>query len=215
VTDRASFMAAVASTPRGHDPGLPDRAAAPDAPTELRAGESPLDRFQTEAEAVSTIVERVDAAGAASAVAAALEAAGAGAVAIAADLGDLLEPVREACRSAGLQVDDYADVAPERARAAALDATVTGCLAAVAATGSIVTTGATGRAAALIAPTHVCVVRADQVVDGLHALVDGDVLAAAGSMFALQSGPSRSADIEKTLILGVHGPGRVHVLLVV
>lgn len=215
MTDRASFMAAVASTPRGHDPGLPDRSVAPDAPTELRAGESPLDRFQAEAEAVETVVERVDAPGAAQAVADALVAAGARTAALAADLGDLLEPVREACRGAGLHVDDYADVAPERARAGALDATVTGCLAAVAATGSIVTSGAVGRAAALIAPTHVCVVRAEQVLDGLHALVDGDALAGAGSMFALQSGPSRSADIEKTLILGVHGPGRVHVLLVV
>ena len=215
MTDRASFMAAVASTPRGHAPGLPDRTSAPDAPTELRAGESPLDRFQAEAEAVETIVDRVDAAGAAQAVADALGAAGARTVALAADLGDLLEPVRDACRAAGLQVDDYADVAPERARAGALDATVTGCRAAVAATGSIVTTGSVGRAAALIAPTHVCVVRSEQVVDGLHALVAGDVLADAGSMFALQAGPSRSADIEKTLILGVHGPGRVHVLLVV
>lgn len=214
MTDRAAFLAAVASTPRGHDPGLPDRECAPDAPTELRVGESPLDRFQAEAEAVATLVERVGPDGAAAAVAAALTAAGARTAALAADLGDLLEPVREACRVTGLEVDDYAAVAPDRARAGALDATVTGCLAAVAATGSIVTTGATGRAAALIAPTHVCVVRTDQVVDGLHALVDGDLLGRAGSMFALQSGPSRSADIEKTLILGVHGPGRVHVLLV-
>lgn len=214
MTDRSSFMAAVASTPRGHDPGLPDRTAAPDAPTELRDGESPLDRFQAEAEAVATIVERVGPERAAQAAADALMAAGARTAALSADLGDLLEPVREACRAAGLQVDDYAEVAPERARAGSLDATVTGCLAAVAATGSIVTTGSAGRAAALIAPTHVCVVRAEQVLDGLHALVDGDVLDAAGSMFALQSGPSRSADIEKTLILGVHGPGRVHVLLV-
>jgi len=215
VTDRASFLAAVASTPRGHDPGLPSRDAAPGAPTELAAGESLLDRFQAEAEAVATIVERVAADDVPGAVAAALRAAGARTAALAADLGDLLEPVRTDCAAAGIVVDDYAAIAGDRARAGALDATVTGCIAAVAATGSIVTTGAGGRAAALIAPTHVCVVRADQVVDGLHALFAGDAIAGAGSMLALQAGPSRSADIEKTLILGVHGPGRVHVVLAV
>ena len=81
--------------------------------------------------------------------------------------------------------------------------------------GSIVTTaGQAGRAAALIAPTHVCVVRRSDLVDGLHALLTGDRLDRAGSLIALQSGPSRSADIEKTLILGVHGPGRVHIVVV-
>lgn len=214
MTDRASFLAGVASTPRGIDPGLPVRDEPPDAPTELRTGEDPLDRFQAEAEAVSTIVERVAPDRASAAVAAALVAADVRVAALATDLGDLLEPIRAACVEAGVDVADYAAVAPHRSRAGALDATVTGCLAAVAATGSIVTSGAVGRAAALIAPTHVCVVRVEQVVGGLHALLEDEALNRTGSMLALQSGPSRSADIEKTLILGVHGPGRVHVLLV-
>ena len=106
-------------------------------------------------------------------------------------------------------------MAPDRDRAGALEAVVTGCTAAVAATGSIITTaGEAGRAAALIAPVHVCVVRASDLVDGIHELMTGGRLDPAGSLIAFQSGPSRSADIEKTLILGVHGPGRVHVVLV-
>jgi L-lactate dehydrogenase complex protein LldG len=112
-------------------------------------------------------------------------------------------------------VDDYRLVAVDRARAGALDATVTGCAAAVAATGSIVTTAAgAGRAGALIAPTHICVVNEGQVVGGLHELFVGDALDEVGSLFALQSGPSRSADIEKVLILGVHGPGNVQLVIV-
>ncbi len=214
MTGRAAFLATIRATPRGKDPGLPDRSSAPDAPTELRAGEDPIDRFQRETEATSASMSRVTRETVGAAVVAALHAAGAQRVALTTDLGPHLEAVRSACCAAGLEVADYADVAPQRRQAAALDATVTGCLAAVAATGSIVTTAAAGRAGALIAPTHVCVVREDQLLPGLHALLSGDVLAAAGSLFALQSGPSRSADIEKTLILGVHGPGRVDVLLV-
>jgi hypothetical protein len=59
MTDRATFLATVRATPRGTDPGLPDRTAAPPAPTELRACEDPVDRFQREAELVSMSVLRV------------------------------------------------------------------------------------------------------------------------------------------------------------
>ena len=207
MTDRASFVAGIRATPRGVDPGLPDRLIAPDAPTELRAGEDPLDRFERECLAVSASVERVRVDDAVATVVRALD--GATRVAVAADTPDA-DAVLAACGA-----ERYADVAPDRDRAGALEAVVTGCTAAVAATGSIITTaGEAGRAAALIAPVHVCVVRASDLVDGIHELMTGGRLDPAGSLIAFQSGPSRSADIEKTLILGVHGPGRVHVVLV-
>ncbi len=214
MTDRASFLAAVRSTPRGDDPGLPARDATPDAPTELRAGEDPIERFTRECEAVDATVAQATRAGAADAVLAVLAEVGAQTVAIADDAPDG-DALLAACAAAGLTADRYAAVAADRARAGRLDATVTGCTAAVAATGSIITTaGQAGRAAALIAPTHVCVVPRSDLVDGIHELMTGGRLDAAGSLIAFQSGPSRSADIEKTLILGVHGPGRVAIVLV-
>jgi len=215
VSDRAAFLAGLRATPRGEDRPLPLLDEPPDAPSELRPGEDPVQRFRAEAAAVATelhAVATVDTL--ATAVLAILREEGAVDVALADDLGDQREAIDGTLRDAGIAVAAYDDVAADRARAGALDATVTGCLAAVAATGSIVTSAAAGRSAALIAPVHVCVVPRGRIVSGLHALLDMGALSEAGSLFALQSGPSRSADIEKTLILGVHGPARVHVVIV-
>lgn len=68
-----------------------------------------------------------------------------------------------------------------------------------------------GRAASLLPPTCIFVVDAGSVVDTL-----GDYLRSVGdlpSQLVAVTGPSRSADIESTLVVGVHGPGEVHAIL--
>jgi L-lactate dehydrogenase complex protein LldG len=204
--ERDAFLARLCGARPG--PALPDLATLPDVHTELRAGEDPYERFAAELAAVAGTCERCPAAGVPAAVVQALGAARA--VALADDLGAFAEPVRAALQAAGVDPVDYAAVAGDRERLGALDATVTGCAAAIATTGSIVTTAAAGRAAALIAPLHISVVADGQLVGGL-----AEALRALppSSLAALQSGPSRTADIEKTLILGMHGPGATHVIL--
>ena len=80
----------------------------------------------------------------------------------------------------------------------------------------MVTTGAdTPTASVLLPDTHVAVVRADRVVAGMEEAF-ALVRAAKGGMpraMNMISGPSRTGDIEQTIVLGAHGPYRVHLLL--
>ena len=205
--ERAAFLARLGGARPG--PELPDVSTLPDVHTELRPGEDAYTRFAAELEAVSGTCERCPADRVPAAVVQALGAARA--VALADDLGPFTAPVRAALEAAGSAPVAYAEVAGDRERLGALEATVTGCALAVATTGSIMTTAGAGRAAALIAPVHVCVVAAGQLVGGLAEALQ--TMPRDVSLAALQSGPSRTADIEKTLILGMHGPGATHVVV--
>lgn len=184
-------------------------------PTECRPGEDVVARFMAEITAVQGTVERVRRDQVAAAVARAVRAEDAQQVALTVDLDAHRRAIAEALADEGVGVVDYAEVARDRDRLGRLDATVTGCQAAVAATGSILTGAATaGRAGALIAPLHVCLVEERRIFPGLLSVMRALPDLAPGSALALQSGPSRTADIEKTLILGMHGPRTVHVVIV-
>lgn len=98
------------------------------------------------------------------------------------------------------------------------DATgLTGCFCAVAETGSVVLLGgpATPKSTALLPETHIAVVRKSRMVDALEdsfALLRADVGELPRSTWYV-SGPSRTADIEQTMVVGAHGPYRTHVIL--
>lgn len=98
------------------------------------------------------------------------------------------------------------------------DVAVTTCEALISRTGTIVlsSAGGSGRTSSVYAPIHVCIAYTHQLVydlkDALVLLKEryGNQLP---SFFTFATGPSRTADIEKTLVVGVHGPGEVYVLL--
>ncbi|HST24751.1 MAG TPA: LUD domain-containing protein [Gaiellaceae bacterium] len=68
------------------------------------------------------------------------------------------------------------------------------------------------RARSLLPAVHVTLLSEDRIVPGLAELFEalGNELPSA---LAIVTGPSRSADIEQKLVIGVHGPGEVHVVL--
>ena len=183
-------------------------------PTELGPGQDPVERFRREVEAVSGTVTVVERDGAIDALEQAVMAHSPLRVTLAADLGGHRGPLADRLAERDLDADHYEDVAGNRGRIADTDVAVSGCLAAVAATGSILTGGASGRGGALVAPHHVCLVETRRLFPGLQALLRALPDVGAASAVALQSGPSRTADIEKTLILGMHGPKTVHVVVV-
>ena len=98
---------------------------------------------------------------------------------------------------------------------------ITGVDYAIAETGSavIVPRRGLGRLVSLVPPVHVALVRPDDVIESLDDLFlmrrleymrnGGDM----GPYLNFITGPSRTADIEQTIVVGVHGPKEVHMVL--
>jgi L-lactate dehydrogenase complex protein LldG len=103
---------------------------------------------------------------------------------------------------------------PADPKAESAEACITGCEMLVARTGSLLLTSKQnmGRMAPVYFPVHIVFAYANQIVPDIE-----DAFAALKrkygtdlpSMINLTTGPSRTADIEKTLVVGVHGPGEV------
>lgn len=114
----------------------------------------------------------------------------------------------------GLSVEAPQGDATEQA-----DICITGCEALIGRTGSILLSSAQpdGRTAPVFYPVHVVFAYLNQVhfelADALKAIKKkyGTELP---SMINVATGPSRTADIEKTLVVGVHGPREVYVALI-
>ena len=120
--------------------------------------------------------------------------------------------IRQGLQSNGFSGFDAADVS-------SCDASITGCELLVARTGSILLSSArqSGRTTSVYAPVHICIAYTDQLVydikNGLD-LVRKKYKDNVPSFVTLATGPSRTADIEKTLVVGVHGPKEVFCFLV-
>lgn len=98
------------------------------------------------------------------------------------------------------------------------DVGITSCEALIARTGSVLLSSgqAAGRSLSIYPPVHIIVATLDQIVydikDGIKVLQEtyGSDLP---SMACFTTGPSRTADIEKTLVLGAHGPRELYVFV--
>jgi L-lactate dehydrogenase complex protein LldG len=95
---------------------------------------------------------------------------------------------------------------------------VTGCFCAIAETGTLLLLSSPEmpKSTALLPETHVAIVSRARLVatmEDAFALLRRERGELPRSTWFV-SGPSRTADIEQTLVIGAHGPYRVHVLLV-
>jgi L-lactate dehydrogenase complex protein LldF len=165
-----------------------------------------IERFIDELNALGGSVERVSAGELPEAVARFLHERGASAI-LAWDWQYLPPGLQEALAQAGIRVLRGAD---PLARAG-----ITGALGAVAETGTLILPGGPGRpqAASLLPELHVAVLKGEAVYATLDEALHLTEICRAPTT-VLVSGPSRTADIEMTLTIGVHGPGQVHVFLV-
>jgi L-lactate dehydrogenase complex protein LldG len=94
---------------------------------------------------------------------------------------------------------------------------ITGADAAFATTGTLalITNEQQGRLPSLLPPVHVALLRRDRLFPRLEDWLasEGRAVMSRSASIVLVTGPSRTGDIEMQTILGVHGPGVIHVIV--
>lgn len=95
---------------------------------------------------------------------------------------------------------------------------ITSCEYLIAHTGSVMVSSAQkgGRQMFVYPPIHIVISKKSQLVDYLKAAYSGiqkKYGESLPSQITLITGPSRTADIEKTLVMGAHGPRELHVYI--
>lgn len=130
------------------------------------------------------------------------------------DPGEIALPgLARALSEAGIEIAEPDDETPEIG--------LTGALAGLAATGSLVLSSGPGtfRNTSLLPSVHVAVLRQEQIVRDLESWVviererDFATMHRVSNL-VLITGPSRTADIAMELVMGMHGPRELHVVLV-
>ena len=144
---------------------------------------------------------------------------GAQSVSLSPGLGDLEAPIRQAMYGAGVRVIESgaSTVSVEETRAG-----ITSAALGIAETGSLLIEGDAlfPRLATMLPLVHVVVMPSSALVSSLDeagehlrkSALDGPEGPLHYASFV--TGPSRTADIEKTLSTGVHGPGELHIVLI-
>lgn len=122
------------------------------------------------------------------------------------------EPLREA----GVEVALWQDLSDLTEIAGRADIGLSTATWAIAETGSLVLEHGPGRgrSVTLLPPTYVAIIPVDRVLQTVPEAIQkytGDTLPA---NVCFHTGPSRSGDIEMSLVVGMHGPGDVHVILI-
>jgi L-lactate dehydrogenase complex protein LldG len=181
-------------------------------------GEDLVDLFAERAAQVGMAVRRTTAQGLPTQVLDALRECGATSITLAIDRLEMKEALAAALTEAGIELRPWAE---DRSMAAHYEAHagVSDVHAALAETGTLIccSDAAHGRGHSLVPPVHIAIVRRTDILPDLLDYVAA-LRGVAGpdlpSAIALITGPSKTADIEGILITGVHGPGRVVILLV-
>lgn len=133
---------------------------------------------------------------------------------VASHAGELTDAVCEALALPVCKTDQPYDVNELEA----CDVGISGCDALVAQTGSVLVTSrsAGGRALSVLPPHHVVLARKDQLLRDLpeaFQLLKTKYHANYPSMISFITGPSRTGDIERILVLGAHGPKKLTIVL--